>query len=130
NPPGDWRSPTPIPFLTAAPGMEFQFAVFPRAKHDSDAMAAVSHWLEEALTEMGAGGKTAVGYGRMNRVPEEGGPWLKDLRRDAELAQKVRLEQQLLPRMAPLDRALEEIASQSKEPNIKRWVLWLKDLER
>jgi CRISPR-associated protein Cmr6 len=130
NPPGDWRSPTPIPFLTAAPGVEFQLAVFPRAKHDSDAMATVGHWLEEALTEMGAGAKTAVGYGRMNLVPEERVPWLKDLRREAELAQKARLEQQRLARMDPLDRELEEIGADSKDPNIKRWALWLKELER
>ena len=121
NPPGDWRSPTPIPFLTAAPGVEFQLAVFPRAKHDSDDMATVGHWLEEALTEMGAGAKTAVGYGRMNLVPEERVPWLKDLRREAELAQEARLEQQRLARMDPLDRELEEIVSQSKDPNTKRW---------
>jgi CRISPR-associated protein Cmr6 len=130
NPPGDWRSPTPIPFLTAAPGLEFQFAVFPRAKHDSDAMATVGHWLEEALTEMGAGAKTAVGYGRMNLVPEERVPWLKDLKREAELVLKSLLEQQRLARMDPLDRELEEIASQSKDPNIKPWVLWLRELER
>jgi CRISPR-associated protein Cmr6 len=130
NPPGDWRSPTPIPFLTAAPGLEFQFAVFPRAKHDSEPMVTVGHWLEEALTEMGAGAKTAVGYGRMKLVPEERVPWLKDLRRDAESAQKARLEQQRLARMDPLDRELEEIASQSKDPSTRRWVLWLRELER
>ncbi|MGD0775991.1 MAG: type III-B CRISPR module RAMP protein Cmr6 [Candidatus Solibacter sp.] len=130
NPPGDWRSPTPIPFLTVAPGAEFLLAGFPRTRHDSDAVAMVGTWLEEALRDTGAGAKTAVGYGRMNLVPEERVPWLKDLRREAELAQKARLEQQRLARMDPLDRELEEIGAECKDPNIKRWALWLKELER
>lgn len=130
NPPGDWRPPTPIPFLTVAPGTEFLLAGFPRTKHDSDAVEALGTWLEEVLGDMGAGAKTAVGYGRMKLVPQERVPWLKDLKHETELAQQARLEQQRLARMDPLDRELEEIGADSKDPNIKRWALWLKELER
>lgn len=130
NPPGDWRSPTPIPFLTVAPGAVFLLAAFPRAKHDIDGVTSVGRWLEEALTDGGAGAKTAVGYGRMKLATGADVQWLHDIRRQSELALQSRLDQQRLAQMDPLDREIEEIASKSKDPNIKPWVLWLKELER
>lgn len=127
SPPGDWRSPTPIPFLTVAPGTEFLLAGFPRTKHDSDAVAMLGTWLNETLRDMGAGAKTAVGYGRMKFQEEV--PWLKALKREAELVEKERLNQQRLAKMDPLDRQLEEIARESNDSK-KQWKPWLKALER
>jgi CRISPR-associated protein Cmr6 len=66
-PPADWLSPTPIPFLTVASGQCFQFAFAPRAPSDSADVATVAAWLAEALQWVGAGAKTAVGYGRFDR---------------------------------------------------------------
>ena len=71
DPPGDWRSPNPIPFLTTAAETPFLFGVVPRrnaAKGDPDAALG---WLESALKWAGAGGKTAVGYGRFRRDEEK-----------------------------------------------------------
>lgn len=130
NPPGDWRSPTPIPFLTVAPGALFLLAVLPRSKHDLDEITSVGHWLEEALGDMGAGAKTAVGYGRMKLAAGADVQWLHDFRRESESVLQSRVEQQRLAQMDPLDRELEEIANRSKDPNAKRWRLWLKELER
>ena len=70
--PADWHSPVPIPFLAVGRGASFRFMVAPRltgdagadqqARQDSkDAMAQ----LTLALEWMGAGAKTATGYGRM-----------------------------------------------------------------
>lgn len=129
RPPGDWRSPTPIPFLTVKPGTLFLFAVFPRAKHEMDAVAKVGDWLEEALIHVGAGAKTAAGYGRMKPASEPDKQWLAEVRREAGQWREARLEQQRIAQMDPLDRELEGIATQSKDPNVKRWVLWLKQLE-
>lgn len=65
--PGDWHSPTPIPFLTVAPGQTFLFAVLPRypsnEQHRKDCEAAAD-LLAQALETLGAGAKTAVGYGQ------------------------------------------------------------------
>ena len=63
--PADWHSPNPIPFL-AVEKATFLFAIAPRHRgvgHQVviEAMAT----LGEALLELGAGAKTAVGYGRM-----------------------------------------------------------------
>lgn len=130
HPPGDWRSPVPIPFLTVAPGAEFLLAVLPRTKNDREAVITSGKWLDDALTNTGAGAKTAVGYGRMRLVPEDKVPWLKALRQEAEKARKDRVEQQQLGQMDPLEREFVEIARQSTDPRIKRWVLLLKELER
>ncbi len=70
EPPGDWMSPTPIPFLVVAPGARFQFGLLPRTPSDVSYLPTVEGWLREALEWLGAGAKTAVGYGRF--VPAAG----------------------------------------------------------
>lgn len=75
KPPGDWRSPVPIYFLTLPPGTMFTFVVRlrpPLQWPDEVRMSLEPRW--QALTEaalrfawewQGFGAKTAVGYGRM-----------------------------------------------------------------
>lgn len=69
SPPGDWRSPTPIPFLVTGTGTKFLFGFAPRTGMmlERDESATVCSWLEGALEWGGAGAKTAVGYGRFQR---------------------------------------------------------------
>lgn len=65
--PADWHSPTPIPFLTVAPGQTFVFAVLPRNRsnqQDQEDCKRAANLLKEALETLGAGAKTAVGYGQ------------------------------------------------------------------
>lgn len=75
--PGDWHSPTPIPFLAVEKGQIWQVAIIPgpvsvgasnkhRALEKSE-MAELADRLVEALDWLGAGAKTAVGYGRFER---------------------------------------------------------------
>lgn len=70
--PGDWHSPVPSPFLVLKAGARLQFGIAPRltgeATHDACARAAVGLALEAlkaALEWIGAGAKTAAGYGRL-----------------------------------------------------------------
>lgn len=70
--PGDWHSPVPSPFLVVEKGAKLQFGIAPRltgdAAHDAQARAAVGLALKElakALEWIGAGAKTAAGYGRL-----------------------------------------------------------------
>jgi CRISPR-associated protein Cmr6 len=67
NVPADWHSPVPVFFLVVAPGQMFQFSVAKRPKSDID-VDDVMKELEQALTYLGAGAKTAVGYGRFQKV--------------------------------------------------------------
>ena len=62
-PPADWDYPKPIPFLTVGKDTSFCFAVGWRGKEDKKAQQQAIDWLEEGLQELGAGAKTAAGYG-------------------------------------------------------------------
>lgn len=82
--PADWHDPKPIPFLVVAPGQAFQFSVAKRTG-STVSLDEVTNALTEALKGIGAGAKTATGYGRMQRDEGE---------EKRILAQKKELEQQ------------------------------------
>lgn len=63
KPPADYLSPNPIKFLTVAPDEEFVFALFSK---DVSLLEKAEQWLKDGLKELGAGGKTNVGYGYFN----------------------------------------------------------------
>lgn len=65
--PGDWHSPVPIPFLAVEAGQEWQVAILPAKTaldEDGPDLERLAGELAEALDWLGAGAKTAVGYGR------------------------------------------------------------------
>jgi len=62
NAPGDWELPIPVSFLSVPPGETFEFAVSKRL-HNSPHLDLAVEWLIGALEHMGAGAKTAAGYG-------------------------------------------------------------------
>lgn len=76
--PADWHSPVPVPFLVVKKGTAFQFMIAPRLTGDASAdmqtrmdVTAAMKELKNALEWIGAGAKTATGYGRMvDRVAE------------------------------------------------------------
>jgi CRISPR type III-B/RAMP module RAMP protein Cmr6 len=66
RPPGDWENPNPTYFLAVAPGVIFRFCVAARDPWAANARADVQRaagWLKAGLAELGAGAKTAAGYG-------------------------------------------------------------------
>ncbi|MDG4575684.1 MAG: type III-B CRISPR module RAMP protein Cmr6 [Defluviicoccus sp.] len=71
TPPGDWLSPNPIPFLTVAKGQKFLFAVVPADPGHIACCKPAMELLQQALAELGAGAKTAAGYGRFGAFTQE-----------------------------------------------------------
>lgn len=66
--PADWHSPVPVPFLVADKP-KFMFAIAPRnGKENKGELSDVMAALASALEWLGAGGKTAVGYGVFKKV--------------------------------------------------------------
>jgi len=59
-PPADYLNPVPVTFLAVAAGQKFSFAIYSK---DRNLVAKAKEWLIGGLTELGAGGKTNVGYG-------------------------------------------------------------------
>jgi CRISPR-associated protein Cmr6 len=52
-------------------GQKFQFCIIPRRsdnEQDKEDCKQVLAWLEAALSNIGAGAKTAVGYGRFEKI--------------------------------------------------------------
>lgn len=60
KPPADYLNPVPVTFLAVAAGQPFSFVLFSRDKTLAEKAKA---WLIGGLTDLGAGGKTNVGYG-------------------------------------------------------------------
>ncbi len=60
TPPSDTGSPKPTRFLVVPGGVQFAFALTSRS---SECLNDASRWLRRALVELGAGAKTAAGYG-------------------------------------------------------------------
>ena len=105
NLPGDWCSPTPIPFLTVAQGSKMLFGVVPRLGADVDDLTTVMEWIAKALAWNGLGAKTAVGYGRFERdKPEE-----RRLRSSIEEANRKREESRRRADLRPIHSDIEEI---------------------
>lgn len=69
--PLDTDKPNPVHFLTVAPKQAFVFRLLPTADTQADSLHTAWHWLKTALDELGAGAKTAVGYGQMVAVADE-----------------------------------------------------------
>ena len=113
---GDWHSPVPIPFLTVAPGQSFHFALAPRTFSNADRADChtAAGWLENALLELGAGAKTAVGYGRFERDKKTEEEAEKQRNEDEQKAAR----NAQLAKLNPIAREFEEAALTGK---------WLQD---
>lgn len=82
EPPGDWMSPTPIPFLTVAAGTPFMFALIPVRDASDEDLNTVESWLRDALAWAGGGAKTAIGYGRFHRDNEKTRFWRNQVKEE------------------------------------------------
>jgi CRISPR-associated protein Cmr6 len=70
--PGDWESPIMVSFLAVPPNTKFNFALSKRRYDVPDWLLQLARdWLAGALTHLGAGAKTAAGYGAFELVDEE-----------------------------------------------------------
>ncbi|MFA7061724.1 MAG: type III-B CRISPR module RAMP protein Cmr6 [Pedobacter sp.] len=73
TPPGDWHKPIPIFFLAVKSGQSFDFGIMPANPSDEQDKAdcrTVCDWLVQALEYSGVGAKTAIGFGRFDKLPE------------------------------------------------------------
>ena len=106
--PGDWHSPTPIPFLAVAAQQTFLFAVLPRTLADHDDCLKAFEWLSAALEFAGAGAKTATGFGRFIVDPDA-----KD--RQAKQAKQLEAQKQAEAAQQDRERELEGLSPLARE---------------
>jgi CRISPR-associated protein Cmr6 len=131
KPPGDWRSPVPVPFLVTAEGLGLLFTVVPCGPLCEGDLEQVEAWLIEALAWAGAGAKTAVGYGRMRLDRQKSDELITEERQCQEQKQQSRRQAERLASLDPLDRELEELAANEAptSPPPPPYRAWFKAVE-
>lgn len=102
--PGDWHNPVPVSFLVTTES-RFLFAVAPRTPQAADAARLAMDYLTRALAWLGAGGKTAAGYGHMSFKEKD----TQRLRSNAEAKVEQARAEARLASMTPGQRTLDEI---------------------
>ena len=94
NVPADWHDPVPVPFLVVEKGASFQFAVSKRAGSAID-LSEVIQVLGDALQWLGAGAKTAAGYGRFGEDQQAKAKREKQMRERELVAQQEEEQKRL-----------------------------------
>lgn len=109
NPPADWYNPVPVLFL-AVKKASFLFGIAPRNEEVKADLKDAMEYLGEALKFVGAGAKTAAGYGRFDKA--ENHKFLTQYQKDKEQANKIALEREKakeLEKLSPVDRIFAQI---------------------
>lgn len=117
TPPADWHSPNPIPFLVVEKEQTFVFGVLPR-RHDKQSICdckKVRKWLKEALSLLGAGAKTAVGYGRFGVDQAAQDAEVERQKAEAEAKEQAAAEAARQAKLATLPPILREMHEQGYE---------------
>lgn len=143
NPPHDRSDPIPIPFLTVAEEQEFVFAFAPRQiakKEECDRKKQecdrkkLSSWLKGALDWMGAGAKTAVGYGRFTKDDKKEDKWKKEQEERQRQVEEQRKLAEIQRQRAKLPMPYREMVEDGYEDDTNRFMeamtkKWLPRLE-
>jgi CRISPR-associated protein Cmr6 len=117
--PADWHDPVPVYFLVAD-GPKLQFAIAPRTASARAELTAILDALDNALQSLGAGAKTAAGYGLMDRqITAEDGIRQALRQRDAEqerqrlervrAAEEIKRREAARATMSPIELAIDEL---------------------
>lgn len=105
--PADWHNPVPIPFL-AVEKASFLFSIAPRTVNAKHYLANVMEILELALGYMGAGAKTATGYGFFEPDPHFNNAWDQQKQQN-KLASLSADERYLIELEAKTDKQIAEM---------------------
>jgi CRISPR-associated protein Cmr6 len=111
--PADWHDPVPVPFLVVK-SAKLLFGVAPRHPKCAEELPQVFAALKQALDWLGAGAKTAAGYGRMVEAEDASA----SLREKAEQAKAKAEEEGLGPEQRAL-RALRGRLEADQKRGIK-----------
>ena len=127
TPPADYLNPVPIKFLTVAKHTKFIFrAVINKAKL-SEFKVLVVNAIKKALTEEGAGAKTAVGYGMFKIEGNDEPESVKKLIKQKESERKSKIEEfeknkkiKEINNMSEVDRICYKLSNTSDESEISK----------
>lgn len=133
DPPGDWRSPTPIPFLVTAGNTPFLFGLVPRLGMSNDDLDRVCAWLCSALAWEGGGAKTSVGYGRFERdlagEAEANARWSAREENARQERETQRQAENRLETLTVVEREIEEILERRPDKTMASVTAIVKEVE-
>jgi CRISPR-associated protein Cmr6 len=119
--PADWHDPVPVPFLAVKPKTTFLFIIAPRSEAAAAFMKDAFVSLEEALNWLGAGAKTATGYGHMQfdqyserRLESELNEAQAKREREKKAVEEQIEKERKRAQMSPLECEMEEIIDKQK----------------
>lgn len=114
--PADWHDPVPVCFLVADKP-KFQFAIAPRSRAFIQEIDDVMDALGQALEWLGAGAKTAVGYGVMARDEKGENDIAKRINDAAEAARRGAERRASLAKMDTFERSIQELLDARSDKN-------------
>lgn len=107
--PADWHEPVPVTFL-AVKHAQLIFSIAPRSAEQADQLDAAFSALSQALEWLGAGAKTAAGYGYMS----EDQSFFKELQAQREDEAALQAKNDRLKKLSPLEKEIEELLDDNK----------------
>lgn len=125
-PPGDWQSPVPIPFLTVDSDQQFMFAIAPRTRDGDQYMDLLEQEIYQAIEIVGAGAKTAVGYGRFIIDAAQKSQYVDERTKREE----VLLKQREIAELSPVQREMEADGYGDDQVFINKVDAWLDRAEK
>ncbi len=99
--PADWHEPVPVSFL-AVKHAKLIFSIAPRKAERADQLAAVFNALSQALEWLGAGAKTAAGYGYMTEDPG----FLKEMQAQRDADALIQAKNERLNKLSPIEKEI------------------------
>ena len=129
--PGDWISPVPIPFL-AVKEATFHFAIVPRQQiPEADKESKkVCRWLKDALEWIGAGAKTAVGYGRMSVDDPNKERCEDEWREQKQKAKDAKKRDAELAKASPIEREILNLLAERKDKSTEDYIVVISEVEK
>ncbi len=110
--PADWHDPIPVRFL-AVKQAQLVVALAPRRAQDVDLVPTLFEHLTKALAFIGAGAKTAAGYGRFG-LDESG---LENLAKEGQRRRDDLERQRIRAEMDPFDLELQDMIEGKDSPD-------------
>lgn len=130
--PADWHDPVPVPFLVVK-NARFLFAIAPRCPAFKDQVEPALKALENALDWLGAGAKTAVGYGRMERkesIEHIVKSWSEEERQRQKIQQQEAEKQQRRAALSPLEQEIEDVIEQRQDKNLAPYLVLIQAMDK
>ena len=116
--PADWHDPVPVQFLAAnTVGMHFSFAPRRTGSDTPALLELVEYALKQALASLGAGAKTAAGYGVFIELSERQADAVAQIEKQQQESEAMIAEQAENDALSEEARCIKQLQRDAQQPN-------------